>query len=154
MSCAAGWQIKREGGKKRIMCVLHRTFHYQMSQPGWLPEPTLSSSFFPSRSSISTPSPFLPSTSVRAAKKRRGVLHQLSGPSAWCQTPPSLSLSPLSSSLLLSSPCCDRAHLLDLGYTRSESNYLAATSQSHPPDWIFGSRSHLSSLCLDSAENR
>lgn len=33
-----------------------------------------------------------------------------------------LSLSPLSRSL--SSPCCDRAHLLDLGYTRSESNYL------------------------------
>lgn len=51
------------------MCVLNRTFHYQMSQPGWLPEPTLSSSFFPSRSSISTPSPFLSSTSVRAAKK-------------------------------------------------------------------------------------
>lgn len=67
--------------------------------------------------------------------------------------PPSLSLSALSSSLLLSSPCCDRAHLLDLGYTHSESNYLAATSVSSL-DWIFGSRAHLSSLCLDSTENR
>lgn len=55
-------------------------------------------------------------------------------------TPPSLSLSlsALSSSLLLSSPCCDRAHLLDLGYTRSESNYLAATSQSHPLTGFLG----------------
>lgn len=121
------------------MCILHRTFHYQMSQRGWLPESALSSSsFFPSRSSISTPFPFLPSTSVLIAKKRRRALHQLSGPSArWDPTLP-LSLSALSSSLLLSSPCCDRAHLLDLGYTRSESNYLAATSQSHPLTGFLG----------------
>lgn len=39
-------------------------------------------------------------------------------------SPLSLFLSrPLSLSPSLSSPCCDRAHLLDLGYTRSESNY-------------------------------
>lgn len=108
------------------MCILQRTLHYQMSQRGWLPETPLSSSF-PSRSSMSTPSPFLPSTSVLTAKKRGESSTNCLGPRRG-GTPPSLSLSPLSSSLLLSSPCCDRAHLLDLGYTRSESNYLAVSS--------------------------
>lgn len=137
------------------MCILHRTFHYQMSQRGWLPESTLSSSFFPSRFSISTPSPFLPSTSVLAAKKkkkRRRALHQLSGPSVWWDPSLrlSLSLSALSSSLLLSSPCCDRAHLLDLGFSGSESNYLAATSRSHPLTGFLGVEltSPLSALIL------
>lgn len=80
--------------------------------------------------SLSIPSLYLCSSSK---KKKEGspppivwALSVVSDPSL------NLSLSPLSSSLLLSSPCCDRAHLLDLGYTRSESNYLAATSVSSP----------------------
>lgn len=81
-----------------------------------IPTPSL---FFFSLPPFTTSSCFW-STQVRAGQ----VLHQLFRP--WTQlgvgTPPSFYLSP--QSLSLSSPCCDRAHLLDLGYTRSESNYL------------------------------
>ncbi|KAM3587750.1 uncharacterized protein V6R79_013312 [Siganus canaliculatus] len=50
------------------------------------------------------------------------------------------------------------AHLLDLGHTRSESNYPIGP-RSHfslipPLDWIFGSQAHLCALCLAFTENR
>lgn len=82
---------------------------------------------------------------------------QRSDPSLLLSLSPSVSL-PLSP-FSLSSPCCDRAHLLDLGYTRSESNYPIGprshfTVSSPPLDWIFGSQAHLHSLCPASTENR
>lgn len=106
---------------------------------------------------LSAPSlPFFPSTSIlhffEHTARERQVLHQLSQPLAQHsgRTPPSYfsSLSPLSlsvalaHSLSLSSPCCDRAHLLDLGYTRSESNYLIGPCShftvSSPPTGFLG----------------
>lgn len=101
--------------------------------------------------SLSIPSLYLCSSSK---KKRRGVLHQLSGPSAWCQTPPSISLSPLFLPLSFSPPLVVTEHTCLILATRAPSPITSQPLQSHPPDWIFGSRSHLSSLCLDSAENR
>lgn len=118
------------------MCILHRTFHYQMSQRGWLPESALSSSsFFPSRSSISTPFPFLPSTSVLVAKKRRRALHQLSGPSArWDPTLP-LSLSPLFLPLSFSPPLVVTEHTCLILATRAPSPITSQPLRSLIP-WL------------------
>lgn len=102
------------------MWVLHRTFHYQMSQPGWLPEPTLSSSFFPSRSSISTPSPFLPSTSVRAAKKGGESSTNCLGPQRGVRPLPH-SLSPLFLPLSFSPPLVVTQHTCLILATRAPS---------------------------------
>ena len=186
-------QSVKEGEREFVCSDLcsapHRTYHYQMSQWGWLPAESLlialnsnssSLSFF-SLSALSLFFPFLHFFflfffscfffftlffGARTARAGR-VLHQLfsvlrgarrSDPSLLL----SLSLPSLSSvSLPLSSPCCDRAHLLDLGYTRSESNYPIGprshfTVSSPPLDWIFWESSSplLSSLRLASTENR
>lgn len=143
-------------GEREFVCsdlcsAPHRTYHYQMSQWGWLPAESLlialnsnSLSLLLSLllfSLLLSPFFFLPplllillllllhAVFLERAQRERGEFstncfrswEELGG-----QTPPSFCLSPLSLSsvsLPLSSPCCDRAHLLDLGYTRSESNY-------------------------------
>lgn len=50
----------------------------------------------------------------------------------------------LFSALPFSSPCCDRAHLLDLGYTRSRVQLRRRPLRSFIPplNWIFGSQTH------------
>lgn len=115
--------------------------------------------------------PFSISSCFWSTQRERGKFStNCFGPERSSAVGPSLllSLSPLSPlslflsrPLSLSSPCCDRAHLLDLGCTRSESNYPIGP-RSHfslipPLDWIFGSQAHLAhfySLCLASTENR
>lgn len=123
-----------------------------------LPFPALSLSFFLPRSPFSScfwstqqePGKF--STNCFCPQRSLAV-----GPSLLLSLSP---LTPLSLSPSLSSPCCDRAHLLDLGCTRSESNYPIGprshfTVSSPPLDWIFGSQAHLLNyLCLASTENR
>lgn len=148
------WQIKREGRKDNV----HSPPDLSLPDVTARVTPRIHSLLlllsipFLYIHSLSFSSLYLCSRRKKKKKKGRRALHQLSGPSVWWDPSflLSLSLSALSSSLLLSSPCCDRAHLLDLGFSGSESNYLAATSRSHPLTGFLGVEltSPLSALIL------